>query len=454
MLAVALPETAIDAAPLLPSPMPMSARLEAWLAQWRHPLAGPEAGLQIGLIVVALLLAWLITARFGTAAQRRLPQRWVVIHGWLQGARPLAMPAAATLLLACADAALRTLYADLPLLRAALVLACLLLLHRAIRHLVRGSFAAGLLRWTLLPLAALYLTGVLAPLSTALESMALRVGNLEITLAGVLRVLIFGSLLFWLGWVSNDAGQQLIRRQARLDLRTREVVAKLFQLSLIVVVFLLLLQVMGIDLTALAVFAGAVGVGLGFGLQSIASNFISGIIILFDRSISVGDYVETEDGLQGYVRELNMRHTTLETFDGKNVLVPNETFISAAFTNWTHKHRKQRYRVDFSVAYNTDVRALCELIREAVGSHPQVLAGEQLPIEERPDCEIASFGDSGINMFVEFWMEGIDDGTNRVGGDLLLLILETLQQNGIEIPFPQREVRVLDSPIRIQRSED
>jgi small-conductance mechanosensitive channel len=144
------------------------------------------------------------------------------------------------------------------------------------------------------------------------------------------------------------------------------------------------------------------------------------------------------------VRHLSLRATTMETFDGKDVVVPNEKFIVETFTNWTHKDQKQRYRVDFSVAYHSDIRKLVEIIKQVVASHPQVFSGEAVPFEERPDCEIDSFGDSGINMFVEFWMEGIDDGKNRVGGDLLLMILEALQEHGFEIPFPQQEVRLLN----------
>ena len=269
-------------------------------------------------------------------------------------------------------------------------------------------------------------------------------GSLNLSLYGLLRVGIFGSLLFWLGRISHTTGRNLIRRQEQLDFRTREVAAKLLEVSIVVGVSLLLLQVMGVNLTTLAVFGGALGVGLGFGLQAIASNFISGIIILLDRSISVDDYIQLADGRTGIVRELNMRSTTLETFDGKDIMVPNEKFIVESFTNWTHKNKKQRYRVDFSVAYHSDIRALVDIIKRVVASHPQVISGDGVPIEEQPDCEIGSFGDSGINMFVEFWMEGIDDGKNRVGGDLLLMILEALQQHGFEIPFPQREVRVLD----------
>ena len=201
---------------------------------------------------------------------------------------------------------------------------------------------------------------------------------------------------------------------------------------------------MGINLTALAVFGGAIGVGLGFGLQAIASNFISGIIILLDRSLSVGDYIEFDEEHAGVVREMKMRSTTLETFDGRDIMVPNEKFIVESFINWTHKDKRQRYRVDFSVAYDSDIHKLVDIIKEVVASHPQVISGDDVPIEERPDCEIDSFGDSGINMFVEFWMFGIDDGKNRVGGDLLLMILDALREHDFEIPFPQREVRVLN----------
>jgi small-conductance mechanosensitive channel len=131
-------------------------------------------------------------------------------------------------------------------------------------------------------------------------------------------------------------------------------------------------------------------------------------------------------------------------------MVPNEKFIVETFTNWTHKNKKQRYRVNFSVAYHSNIRELVAIIRRVVASHPQVLSGEDIPLEERPDCEIDSFGDSGINMFVEFWMDGIDDGQNRVGGDLMLMILEALQEHGFEIPFPQREVRVRNDQPAVQ----
>lgn len=333
---------------------------------------------------------------------------------------------------------------DAWLLEVAVILAIMLFVHSLIRNFVENQLFASFAKWIALPLLFLHLTGILPTLTAALESISISVGNVQVSAYGVTRVIIFGALLFWLGRASNTVGQNIIRNHSTLDVTTKEVFAKLFEVALFCIVFLLLLNVMGINLTALAVFGGALGVGLGLGLQTIASNFISGIIILLDRSLTVGDYVELEDGQKGIVREFKMRYAVLETYDGKDILVPNEKFISSLLVNWTHKDPKQRYRIDFSVAYKTDIREMVEIIKHAVSQHPQVISGDDIPFEERPDCEIDSFGDSGVNMFVEFWMEGVDDGKNRVGGDLLLTVFETLREHDIEIPFPQREVRVLN----------
>ena len=331
------------------------------------------------------------------------------------------------------------------LMNTALVVAVLLFFNSIVVVFVTSSFMSPLFRWIGLPILSLHLFGYLPTIIKTLENIALSIGNFEVSAYGLVRVLIFGGLLFWLGRASNVFGQDIIRKQKTLDARTREVFSKLYEVGLFCIIAILLLNVMGISLTTLAVFGGAVGVGLGLGLQSIASNFISGIIILLDRSLTVGDFVELDDGSKGFVREFRMRYAVLETYDGKDILVPNEKFISSLLINWTHKDSKQRYRVDFSVPYATDIRSMVELIKIAVAEHPQVISGEKTLLEDRPDCEIANFGDSGVNMFVEFWMEGVDDGKNRVGGDLMLIIFETLKANGIEIPFPQREVRILNN---------
>lgn len=408
----------------------------------------PVTYAQLGLILLLLSICYFVCSRIKDRISLFADSANVddlnIVRRMVRGLGKFMFPLLTILVLSLADELSYRFLGQSWLIRLALIVSMLVVFNIFIREHVRNDFIKLVFRWIALPLLLLHLVGWLDPLIEILESMSLTVGNIEISAYGLLRVTLFGSVLFWLGRASNRTGKDIIRRQEKLDLRAKEVASKLLEVGIFFTIFILLLQVMGINLTALAVFGGAVGVGLGFGLQSIASNFISGVIILMDRSILTNDYIELEDGRTGIVREMSLRSTTLETFEGKDIMVPNEKFITESFVNWTHNHQKQRYRVDFSVAYHSDVRKLVDIIKVVVASHEQVISGEEYPIEERPDCEIDSFGDSGINMFVEFWMYGIDDGKNRVGGDLLLMILEALQEHGYEIPFPQREVRVLN----------
>nr|WP_320166421.1 mechanosensitive ion channel domain-containing protein [uncultured Methylophaga sp.] len=422
--------------------------IEQFLSQLMHWLSSPKFYSQIGLIILALLIG-LSVNRFLRNLSPLLRERptegpILQIRQGIFRLRELILPLMLVLSMSVAADISQAVIGQAWLVKLSLSLAVIFMLYTIITRFVEKQLFRKLALWFILPIAVLHVFGWLDEVVAYLETISLQIGNFKISAYGVARVLIFGSVLFWLGRLSNSAGQQIIRNQHDLDIGTREVFAKLFQVGLFFVVFLLLLQIMGINLTALAVFGGALGVGLGFGLQAIASNFISGIILLLDRSLSVGDFVEMEDGRCGTIRELNMRSTTLETYDGKDIMVPNEQFITTSFTNWTHKNTKQRYSLEFQVAYKTDLHRLFELVRETVASHPQVMSGEDIPIEERPDAEIKGFADSGIDILVEFWMQGIDDGPNRVGADLLLMIWDILKQNDIEIPFPQREVKIIN----------
>ena len=186
------------------------------------------------------------------------------------------------------------------------------------------------------------------------------------------------------------------------------------------------------------------GVGLGFGLQAIAANFISGIIILLDRSLTVGDYIELEDGRGGTIRALNMRSTILETFDGKDIVVPNETFVTSSFVNWTHADLKQRYSIEFQVSYTRIWKSLVEILKEVVASHPQVISGLDATPKNSPMQKLVVLLIQELRCLVEFWMEGVDDGANRVDADLKMMIWKALKENDISFPFPQREVRILN----------
>jgi small-conductance mechanosensitive channel len=402
---------------------------------------------QLAGIVLAIALAFVAAAflRARVPVFAAAPSEGVLFEArsFVFRLRPLIFPLLNILLLGVAIEVAESYSTQSWLIRVAQGVAVVFLLYSIASKLIQNSFIKALAVWVGVPVAALHVFGWLEPVIVYLDQISLTAGNIRLSLFAILRTVFFGALLFWLGRVSNTAGKQVIRNQQKLNAGTREVFAKLFEVALFVVIFLLLLQVMGINITALAVFGGALGVGLGFGLQQIASNFISGIIILLDRSITIGDHIELEDGRSGTLRELNMRFGVIETYDGKDIVVPNEQFIVSSYTNWTHKDPNQRYSLEFQVAYSTDLDLLFDNIRAICAAHPQVLSGDDLPIELRPDAEIAGFGDSGIDILVEFWMGAIDDGKNRVGADLLHSIWRSIQEHGMAIPFPQREVRII-----------
>ncbi len=414
------------------------------LAQLNSPAFFAQAGIILLALITALSLTLLLRRR---STLFRVPPHsgpLLPLRKWLFQLNELLFPLFNILALSIGAELSMLATQQSWLVRIAESVAVVFLIYSVLSRFVRNPLARSLLKWIAIPIALLQVFGWLDEVTAYLETLKLEIGNIELSAYGLMRVSIFGMLLFWLGRLTSNAGQRFIRNQHELDAGTREIFAKLLQVGVFFVIFLLLLQVMGINLTTLAVFGGALGVGLGFGLQSIASNFISGIILLLDRSLTVGDYVELEDGHAGTIREMNMRSTTLETFDGKDVMVPNEKFITSQFVNWTHKNKKQRYSLELSVAYHTDLHALFKLIREVVASHPQVLSGADYPLDEQPDAEIKAFGDSGVEILVEFWMEAIDDGRNRVGADLLLMLWDAFHEHNIEIPFPQREVRILN----------
>ena len=422
-----------------------------WLAgAWQSAsnwFTSPQFYVQLAAIGSAVALAFLLAtiARSRIPVFRSAPEEgaFYQFRSMLYRLRSLVFPLLNIIFLGVTVAIADTMIAQSWLIRIAQGLAVVFLLYTVITRFIQNRMIKVLAAWIGIPVATLQVFGWLDDVTAYLDGISLTAGNIRLSLFAILRTLVFGALLFWLGRISGNAGKEAIRKQPNLAPSTREIFAKLFEITIFFVIFLLLLQVMGINLTALAVFGGAVGVGLGFGLQQIASNFISGIIILLDRSLTIGDFIELEDGRSGMLRELNMRYGVLETYDGKDIMVPNEVFITSSYTNWTHKDPQQRYALEFQVAYSTDLDLLFENIRALCAEHPKVISGDDVPIELRPDAEIAGFGESGIDILVEFWMEGVDDGKNRVGADLLHSIWRSIQEHGMQIPFPQREVRIL-----------
>ncbi len=409
-------------------------------------MTSPEFYVQIVVIIIATCLAWFIHKalknRVPLLVQEPQPGSLYLLRKKIYDEQDLLLQIFFVLFLGIAIQVTLSTVNQAWLVRIAQSLAVVFLLYRLIRRFIKNPFINGICRWVGIPLATLHVFGWLDDVTTFLDGIAIEAGSIRISAYALARVAIVGSILFWLGKISNKAGKNAIRTRETLDTRTREIFAKLFEIALFLAIFLLLLQVVGLKLTALAVFGGALGVGLGFGLQQIASNFISGIIILLDRSISVGDFIELDNGKTGILQELNMRSSTLKTFDGKTIVVPNEQFITTAFTNWTHQDTLQRYDFEFSVSYDSDIPKVPAIIIEAIRKHPQVLEEP-----EKPDCEIREFADSGVVFGVEYWIDGIDDGINRVEADLLMTIWVALKENNIQIPYPQRDVRIISGAL-------
>jgi len=283
---------------------------------------------------------------------------------------------------------------------------------------------------------ALYVTGVLPEIVRVLNSLSLSFGDQTISAWTVLRGLfwIFVAVLVSL-WVGSTIDHRLMDAAA-LNSSLRVGLSRLVRAVLIVVAVLIVLPLVGIDLTVLSVFGGAVGVGLGFGLQKIASNYVSGFIILFDRAISIGDLITVENFL-GEVRHITTRYVLVRAPDGREAIVPNEKMITETVFNHSLAGRQSRITITLQVSYRADPQRVCDLLRQIAAEQPGVLA------EPAPVAVVTRFADNGIE--VELWCWALDaaGGPMQVRSAVSVEIWRRFAREGIEIPYPQREVRIL-----------
>jgi small-conductance mechanosensitive channel len=411
----------------------LQANALGWLEVLKGWLASPQFYAQViavvALWILAKILAKQLLARVPILREEPTEGRLLRYQRLLYSCRNLVEPLLFVVLMAAAAAVADQALGASWLIRIAQSLALVRLLHALIMRFLPNPVINSAARWISLPIAAIYALGYFDQFTAALDSVAFAAGNIRISALAIAKAALFGGILFWLGRQSSNAGQKVIRDQQTIDIQTRELAAKALEIGVFAIAAILLLNVLGLDLGALAVFGGALGVGLGFGLQQIASNFISGIILLLERSMKLGDYIELEDGKAGTLKQMNMRSSVLGTFDGKDILVPNEKFITTQFTNWTNEDPRQRYEVEFSVAYDTDLHKVPPLIVKALLAHEQVLKEP-----EEPDVELRSFGDNGVNFAVEFWVNGIDDGKNKFTSEIRFLIWDALKAAKIRMP--------------------
>ena len=405
-------------------------------------LLSPAAWVQFAMLVGAYVLAKLVD-RYVTPRLTALLIPSTDSTNLLSKARrfvlmflPLLLPLFAYGFTAIGEQVARSLFGSGAVIAFGKRLFLFLALRAFARDILTDPFLHLLGKFVVIPVGALYALGILDPVVIGLSETRVSIGNIGFSLLAVVRGVIAGSLLFWFGHWSNTQSADYIERQ-KIRPAIRQLLTKVAEFSIFGFAFLLLMNIMGVDLGTLAVLGGAIGVGLGFGLQKIASNFISGVILLVEGQATVGDYVELDGGEAGTIIKLTARATFLETYDGRWIVVPNEDFITTRVVNYSDSGSANRLEAAFSVSYDTDINAVPAIIEAAVATHPGVLDAP-----EPPDCELRGFGESGIDFVVEFWVNGIDDGKKKYTSDVLFLVWNALRDNGIEIPYPHRVIEI------------
>ena len=425
----------------------MAARVIAWVGQARDIagswIASPAAWSQFAVLALAFVAAVLVNRRLLPTLVRLITPpdgRETLVATARRFALkllPLLMPVLAYAFTAGGEQMTRSLFGSGDVIAFGKRVFLLLAAWLFVRDVLTDPFLRLLGRYVLIPVAALYAFGVLDDITARLDATVVALGNIRFSVLALLRGVIAGSLLFWLGSWSNRQRATYITKQEVLRPATRVLAVKLAEIAIFGAAFLLLMSIMGIDLTAIAVLGGALGVGIGLGLQQIAANFISGMILLLEGQTTVGDYVELDGGEKGTIVKMTARACILETFDGRWIVVPNEHFITTRVVNYSDQGSANRYEAAFSVSYDTDINRVPDIIEAAVSALPFILRSP-----DGPGCELKGFGESAVDFTVEYWVNGIDDGRHKYASPVLFAIWNALKAEGIEMPYPHRVIEI------------
>ncbi|MCE8514665.1 mechanosensitive ion channel [Ruegeria pomeroyi] len=318
-------------------------------------------------------------------------------------------------------------------------LATALLVIALVARAVRNRTIRLVFRWSMWVYATLVALNLTDDVARFLDGISIEIGALHISVLGVMKaVLLVGALLVLVRLASQGASNALARNDD-ISPSMQVLLAKAVQVLLYGWVFIVAIRTLGFDLTGLAFLSGAIGVGIGFGLQKVVSNLISGIIILMDRSIKPGDVISLGETF-GWINALGARYVSVVTRDGREYLIPNEDLITSQVVNWSHSDQFVRLDLNFGTSYGDDphkVRAVAIAAARSVG---RVLAGSG----RDPVCHIVGFGDSSVDYVLRFWITDPTAGLTNIRGNVFLALWDAFQAEGISIPFPQREVRMLE----------
>ena len=407
---------------------------------WRDAVE-PDMLWQLGALVLCLGLAWLVDRLVGRRAARQ-ERAWPIGR---RGLKRLVFPLVALVLVLLLRAVLRP-WLHVSLMTLAVPLLASLAIIRAVFFVLRHSLGGvawlavferlfALLVWALV---ALHIVGWLPELIDMLEGVGFAVGrqrlNLWLLLQGLATVAVTLLLALWLG----SAIEARLMAAAGLDDNLRVVFARLSKAVLVMLAVLIGLPLVGIDLTTLSVFGGALGVGLGFGLQKIASNYVSGFIILLDHSIRIGNIIAVGPD-RGQVTKITTRYTVLKGLTGIEAIVPNEVLVGSVVQNESYTDPRVRIALPVHVSYGADPDRAMALMVAAARAQSRVLA------DPPPGAYLVGFGESGINLELGFWIADPQEGTLQLRSDINLAVWRDFKHAGIGIPSPQREVRLLQA---------
>ena len=414
-----------------------AARIQTWVGQ--H-LTTTAALLQAGLALALCLAAWAVcrTLKLGDR-KAPAPVGWRAdarIAPMLRELRHCAWSGTTGALLLLADAVARHFHAPHQVLSIATSIALAWVVAHVAGTLIKNRFLGRLVAWVVWIMALLHALGVEKQALEFLDDLGFSMGRSHVSLLLILKGAALFAVLMQAARMLASMTDDKLQKAQGLSPSAQVLFAKGASFVLYALAITITLSTVGVDLTSLTVFSGAVGVGVGFGLQKIFSNLVSGVILLLDKSLKPGDVIEM-GGVQGRIAQINARYTAVETLDGKAYLIPNESLIGNEVINLSYSDSHLLVRAEVGVAYNADPRQAMRLMEEAAAKTPRVVA------EPAPRAMLTSFGDSCVNLAVGFWIEDPQDGIGNVRGDVLLAIWDAFNANGVSIPFPQREVRVL-----------
>lgn len=394
---------------------------------------------QVAVVLFSLILAWGIS-------------RWLVIRisrskgtpeTGIAGPYQVGLPLIALLLVLIGRAVLKNWY-SVNILNIVVPLLFALMLIRLIVYALRKVFNSSswlhgsehFIVMTIWIGFALYLTGYLPEILDLMDSSSFHIGKQRISLLlvlnGIFSILVTMLIAMWLG----KALEHKVMATEKLDMNLRVILSKLLRACLVVLGILVALPLAGIDITVLSVFSGALGVGIGFGLQKIANNYISGFIILLDHAIHPGDLL-TVDGCFGKVSQLTARYLVLQNGNGTESIIPNEILISSTVINHTYTDRQVRISIPVQIGYQSDLHRAMEIMKQAAANQPRVLADPEAKVF------LKSFGDNGINLEMGIWINDPEEGQLGLCSEINIEIWQKFQESGIDIPYPQQEIRVV-----------